>query len=170
MANSEFERLPIWERIARSIRIDDATGCHLWTRDHTKAGYGRICYMGERQYAHRLVWKLTHGWSLPDDLHVCHTCDNPKCVNPKHLFLGTDADNQRDKVRKGRQLRGEKLSNIMKEHARRGETHPCAKLTENDVRAIRKDDLDNGALAAKYGVSQATISRIRTGITWRMVK
>ena len=75
--------------------------CHVWTRARYKAGYGRFTIWGESRYVHRLVYFMMHPYA-DKKLHVLHKCDNPPCANPEHLFLGTAADNMRDRDLKGR--------------------------------------------------------------------
>jgi hypothetical protein len=92
---------------------------------------------------------------IPPGMHVLHHCDNPPCINPSHLFLGTQADNMRDKEQKGRGNHPQ------------GERHGRAKLTEADVLMIRASALSNGALARQLGVTKKTVRRARDGRAWR---
>lgn len=126
------------------------TPCHVWQWCTDHKGYGRgLERQGQRTRAHRQAWIATYG-PIPDGLWVLHRCDNPPCVNPDHLFLGTHADNMADMVRKGRSTLGQ----------RNGQ----AKLTDEDVVAIRTaTDTTQVALAARYGISQPYVSRIRSG-------
>jgi len=86
-----------WSHISKT-----ETGCWEWTLSRLPYGYGRVAFLGNKnQYAHRVAWILTHG-DIPDGLCVCHKCDNPPCINPDHLFIGTYADNAHDRDAKGR--------------------------------------------------------------------
>lgn len=132
--------------------------CWLWTGATTPAGYG-VGSIGRRYIrAHRLAWILFNG-PIPQGKFVCHSCDNPRCVNPDHLFLGDPADNTHDMRAKGRQF------NPL------GERSHFAKLTEADVRAIRSEYATKRTpmriLAARYQVSRATISDIVRLRSWR---
>jgi hypothetical protein len=131
------------------------SGCYLWLGVPSgNNGYGRISYNGRRYLAHRLSWILHRG-EIPPGLRVLHRCDTPACVNPAHLFLGTQADNVRDSAQKGRHR---DLS---------GEDHPLSKLTESDVRAIFSDPRLQSVIAKDYGISLNTIDRIKHRRGWR---
>ncbi len=88
----------LWSRVVLRPR-----GCWLWTGARRRDGYGTIWFNGRPEAVHRVAWMLSNG-PIPDGLFVCHTCDNPPCCRPSHLFLGTPADNTRDSVTKGRHV------------------------------------------------------------------
>jgi len=113
--------------------------------------------------AHRISYELNVG-PIPDGLNVLHHCDNPPCVNPAHLWVGTHADNVADKVAKGRQRWG------MSGYGRHGETHPTAKLTEEqavEARALYGAGVSQAEIAGRFGVSQPTIFGLVSGRTWK---
>lgn len=124
-----------------------------------KDGYGQIMKSASPTLwarAHRVSYEVFIG-PIPDGVKVCHTCDNPPCVNPRHLFLGTQGDNMADKVSKGR-ARGGSMP---------GETHPGAHLSDADRQRVRSlaGVLSQRELARLFGVHQATIHRIISGKT-----
>jgi len=128
--------------------------CWEWRAYRNRDGYGSFSGKNRRLVgAHRVSYQLCCG-ADPGDLHVCHTCDNPGCVNPAHLFLGTHSDNMRDKESKRRGR-----------HAK-GESHWRAKLTEEDVLVIRASTDSTYALAKRYGVDPAVIGSAISGKTW----
>lgn len=133
--------------------------------------------------AHRVAWTLSNG-AIPDGLCACHRCDNPPCCNPAHLFLGTRADNNADKVAKGREAKGENFRARLKrgdlhgmrlhpERRPRGERHGMALLTEEKVRSIRAQHAIGGVtyaeLAAQFGVKHRTIEAVISRQTWKAV-
>jgi hypothetical protein len=130
------------------------SGCLLWTDSVDTDGRGRAYVDGREQLAHRVAWKAARG-PIPDGLKVCHTCDIPSCINPNHLFLGTQLDNMRDKMAKGRHV----------SHA--GERHGRAKLTAEQVETVRVSTDAQRTLALRYGVSKSLISMIRSGQRWK---
>jgi len=139
-------------------KVDKTGDCWNWTGSkHKKTGYGRFGFMGRLVYPHRLAYELEIG-KIPKGLLVCHRCDNPSCVRPTHLFLGTDASNAADKVRKGR---------MKPTH---GEYNGLAKLTERDVLKIRKHHAAGGitmtAIGKQYKVTVQAINQIIKRRNW----
>ena len=122
--------------------------CIPWHMGHFASGYGSWYVDGKAYRAHRIVYEMEHG-SIPKGMHVCHTCDNPGCVNIAHLFLGTHLDNMRDKVQKGRQPRMNRTN------------HPATKLTPKICQQIQEEYTGKrgeiNMLAEKYNVHRATI-------------
>ena len=89
------------------VKADKTESCWLWQALKNKTGYGVVNYNYKTQLAHRVAWTLTHG-DIPAGLYVCHKCDTPGCINPDHLFLGTQLENMRDMASKGRSRRGKR--------------------------------------------------------------
>ncbi len=114
-------------RFHRSYSSNHLHQCWPWKHALAGRGYGVTSIGNDQLYAHRVAWILSHG-AIEDGLYVCHFCDNPICVNPRHLFLGTCQDNLQDASRKGR-LIGNRT---------KGEERPMAKLNEADVMLIRR--------------------------------
>lgn len=152
--------MSFFERQREKIAFAGPNDCWLWKAGKYRRGYGMAYERGSTRQAHREAYQSVHGFGSADGLLVMHKCDVPACVNPKHLRLGTPADNMADKVAKGRQSKP------------RGEQNPNAKLTNDDVMAIRKTyaprDRNSGgdALAEAYGVSASVISNIIHRRTW----
>lgn len=151
-----------------AIRVAETLGpCQEWTGSRLPKGYGRT---KDRRYAHRVAFEDAYGPIAPG-LLVLHRCDNPPCVRPSHLFLGTAADNTADMMAKGRngtRARPERIA--------RGELCHTAKLTVEDVRTIRtvyspgRHSATNSArLAGVYGVDKGTICRLVRGQSWAHV-
>ncbi len=134
----------LWEKVQKG------PGCWEWTGSLDTHGYGQLAVHRVAQRVHRLVWAVTHG--DPGKLHVLHTCDNRKCCNPDHLFLGTNADNVRDRVEKGRQPQGE--------------THHMAKYTDADLREmkrLRESGLTLLAVGDRFGASSGYVCDVLKG-------
>lgn len=151
---TDVQRIALfWSR----VKVGEPDECWKWQGAHSPAGYGRFRWQGRTVQAHRLAFFLS-GSYLPEDLHVCHACDNPSCCNPGHLFAGTDLDNRADQISKGRDLKGEAAS--------------WAKLTEAQVREIRLLSLQNWSqhrIAKHFGVTQGAIKNIVHRKTWKHV-
>lgn len=134
---------------SRFVKLEN--GCWQWRAHTDKDGYGVL--PGDRRNirAHRFSYER-HIGEIPQGLIVCHKCDNPGCVNPDHLFVGTAKDNAQDALQKGRHYAGEKNGR--------------SKLTDNDVLIIQKSTLSGPDLARHFGVNRSTINRIKRGKSW----
>lgn len=137
------------------LYVKKGPGCWQWLSYIDPRGYGRLNYGGRPMLASRVSYLIHYG-EIPEGMGVCHKCDNPPCTNPEHLFLGTPADNTADMHAKGR----------ARKRGMKGTEHPLSKLTEADVREIRKSPEKIAALALRFNVSRATVHSIVTGKTW----
>lgn len=122
------------------------SGCHEWQSTLHRSGYGKFWLNGRQAYAHRIAWELVNG-RAPEGMRVLHRCDNRRCVNPEHLFLGTDRDNVRDMHSKGRAWGRRKLTNG----------------AVKNVLAMLASGQSQQQIANAVGVSQITVSRIKLG-------
>ena len=163
-----------WEHVRKG------RGCWTWT-GYVNGLYGRMGLTSRKSmYAHRFSYELHYG-PIPDGLFVCHKCDNPLCVNPAHLFLGTHQDNMDDRNTKGRQAHGDKSrpknpSRGEQHHSKtrpwtvnRGERVGSARLTVTDVYAIReliRQGVRKVRIAERFGVDPSTIADIAARRTW----
>lgn len=128
--------------------------CWDWTGDVSKTGYAEISYAGRKIRANRFSYVL-HTGEQPDEKSVCHSCDNRLCTNPLHLFVGTIADNTKDRDEKNRQQQGVE--------------HYKARLTPSDVRSIRASELTDEQLAVEYNTGATHIRKIRDRTFWKSV-
>lgn len=139
------------------------SGCLEWRGLKNHAGYPRICFPGRGvMIGGRSVYTLIHG-EIPPGKFVCHTCDNPSCLNPDHLFVGSPKENTSDMFSKGRNN-----AKTSPESFRRNENHPSSKLSVAQVLEIRKSNKTRQKLADEYGVSKSAINAICLGKTWRL--
>jgi hypothetical protein len=181
-----------WDKVDRNGPIHSVLGTRCWVWMASEGDYGRVEIGGHKRSAHRHAWILTYG-GIQEGVLVCHHCDNPPCVRPDHLFLGTQKDNMRDCVVKGRQngprgdshhfrlypelaARGDRHgSHTHPEMRPRGERHGSAVLTEDKVRYIRRvyrlgcPRFSFTALSVELGVSRSSVMRAATGKTWKHV-
>jgi len=136
------------------------SGCWIWTAFVNEKGYGKFTNNGKTYRSHRLSYELYIG-EIPDGLYVCHECDNTFCVNPNHLFLGSQLDNIHDMLNKGRGSAPPLF---------KGEDHSLSKLTENNVIEIRKSKhMTHRQLAEKYNVSKKLIFNVIHKKAWSHV-
>lgn len=150
--------LPIREAFEARYMPEPNSGCWLWIGALGSHGYPTITYQGKRWFlGNRLAWIL-HRSEIPDDLFVCHKCDNPICVNPDHLFLGTPKDNSQDSAKKGRHRDAT------------GTNNGRAKLTEANVLQLRSAPSKGLVkLAKELGISYSMIKSIRKRRAWKHV-
>ncbi len=154
MGRLKLTEADFWTRVEKG---EDLLSCWEWIGCLGLDGYGKVQDDGKTKRAHRYSWALRYG-TIPKGKLVCHSCDNPKCVNPAHLFLGTPADNSRDMVRKSRQAKGER--------------NGMSKLTTAKVLEIKKllsVDHTHINIAKRFGVHQTLISLIKRGLAWKHV-
>jgi hypothetical protein len=178
------------DRFKAKYALNRQTGCWDWTASTAGKGYGQIKLPGTRRqiYAHHLSWQIHHG-KIPTGKYILHRCDNPRCVNPDHLFVGSAKVNAEDMKAKDRHLRGELNTEAIlteadirairmlwkaKDRHLRGELNTEAILTEADIRAIRMlcaaGDLPQRRIAQLFGIQQMEVSRIHRRERWAHVK
>lgn len=139
-----------------------ATRCWKWSGTKDPKGYGKILYNKKIIGAHRLSYIL-HISEIPDNIYVCHKCDNPECCNPEHLIAGTQSENIQDMVNKNRQRKNYDIN---------GENNPAAKLTAKQVLEIRnlaQQKIKRKTIAQTFGVSLALIEKIISRSVWNHI-
>lgn len=161
MPTGFYDRPSLSERFWSNVSAGDPDACWEWHGCRDGNGYGKIGVRGVMKLAHRVSMLLAG--NDPGEMCVLHRCDNPPCVNPGHLFMGTKKENTQDMVVKGR-ARG-KVS--------LGSENGIAKLTEESVREMRRlrgDGEKLSTLAAQYGICESNVSQICRGTAWRHVQ
>lgn len=139
-----------WAKVDKTIISD----CWLWTGAKASYGHGRFTVHTKIVVrSHRFIWEILHG-VIPEGMVICHKCDNTACVNPEHLFMGTQADNIRDMHLKKREIRGSKC--------------PWAKLTKEQSLDIKNDTRPQRKIAKEYGICQQSVSLIKQGKNWKI--
>lgn len=158
MKLSKYDIARFWSK----VNVSDRTSCWEWTGSFLRSGYGEFSLDGKNVTAHRVAYEFMTGEEIPNGMSVCHSCDNPKCVNPSHLWMGTHIENMRDRNEKGRQ------------RAPRGTERPNAILNEDDVREIRRryetGRVTQLQMAIEYGVHETTITRIVNRKNWKWLR
>lgn len=152
------------ERLKEKVEVDPRTACWNWTASLRPTGYGQMRYLGTTELAHRVSWMLFRGPIPVADnvygtLNVLHHCDNPKCVNPEHLYIGDQADNANDAVSR---KRWGKRGCI-------GEKHGKAVLTDKNILVIRASSLSANQLAIKFKVSKSAIQHVLKRRSWKHI-
>ena len=144
--------LRFWSKIKET-----ETGCWEWQGSRRPDGYGRIMIGKKRRTTHRIAFLLHHG-ELPEDKFICHTCDNPPCCNPLHLFKGTPKDNSLDQYAKGRSTHGTRNGRAIL-------------IPEQiiEIRRLRRAGLSYSKLASSFGVTKNNIAMIVKNITWTRI-
>lgn len=156
MISAPRKRRNLRDRFNEKIRI--TPGCWLWLGARNNKGYGQVTgRRGRNVLAHRASYELHFG-DIPDGHMVLHRCDNRACVNPDHLFTGTAKDNTQDMMQKGRHK------------VPQGTANHRAKLTEEQVQAIRQETGSIRSIARKYGVTHGAITPILSGKSWKTLK
>jgi len=170
-------RMSLREKLEKYTLRSDQENCWIWIGPKFRYGYGKLdlCvnHKNKTFSAHRCAWENAFG-PIPTGLLVCHRCDNPLCVNPDHLFLGTNKENSQDMVLKGRSLKGDKNPlRIHPELVRRGELIHTSVIKECDVHMIRKmysKSMSVKEIAYKLGVTKKIVYNVLGGRAWAWLK
>ena len=145
------------QRLHDSYLPEPNSGCWIWLGHLNACGYGAFGFNGRSRLAHRVSYEVFRG-SFPKNKKVLHRCDMPCCVNPDHLFVGTQADNVADMESKNRAYHP------------RGENHGHTKITVEIVRAIRRDPRSERKIARAMGLTRAIVHNVKNGRTWGHVQ
>ncbi len=159
-----------------NAQITKTETCWIWTGYKDAKGYGRISFRDGKRvihiFAHRFSYSIIKG-DIPKGMNICHKCDNPICVNPEHLFIGTTQDNVNDRVNKNRSAKGIKNGTHTHPETRHiGSTHKISKLKERDILVIKemaKAGLSHRRISKLFDISRPRISQIIKGIAWKHV-
>lgn len=146
--------LSLSERLERNSRLNTETGCIEWCGHRNHDGYGKLQFKSKLHSAHRIAWEVAYG-AIPGGICVLHKCDVRHCINPDHLFLGTQVDNIADMCAKGRQAKAESAGGT--------------KLNAKKVLAILRDERLDKEIALDYKISLSVVAQIKTGRTWKDV-
>jgi len=160
---------PAFYRFSMSYEVNPETMCWEWLGTlsrGSKKQYGTIKVDKKSVGAHRYSWEIHNETKIPQSMIVMHKCDNPKCVNPMHLVLGTHAENMVDMVSKGRQAKGASFRN---RQPAKGSKNGLSKLTEDQAKEIFNDKNPQRQIAQRYGVSQAVVHNIKSKKTWKVI-
>ena len=165
---------PKWPTAADLLEriVESDKGCWVWQGGVTTGGYGSA-HVGRKTYrAHRISWVVFRG-DIPIGLWVLHTCDNPPCINPEHLYLGTRADNDQDAKDRNRLATGDRHGmRLHPESVPRGERQGSSRLTADIVRQMRilAGSMTQCALAQQFGITQVHVGRIINRQEWAHVE
>lgn len=154
MPKGIYSRPSLEERFYNKVNKTDS--CWIWTAYRSNFGYGTIGIEKKTCKAHRVAWELEYG-TIPKDMQVCHSCDNPSCVRPSHLFIGSQQDNIDDQMKKKRHV------------SFKGSDNGMSRLSEEDVRSIHDGDskgISHNKIAQYHGVSRHHVSQIIRGKRW----
>ena len=161
--------------IQKLEKATEGSTCIEWPRKRDKVGRGRIWHGGKLMLAHRWAWERVRG-PIPKGMILCHHCDNPSCLNPTHLYVGTHADNMRDMKERRRYFAArqpERCREVGRASGLRnnwsgGERNPKAKLSAEQAAVIRASGQPTRELVSQFGVSPTTVQRIRRGAQWTL--
>lgn len=149
----------LWNKVRKAGPHD----CWEWMAGRDQLGYGMFWESGKTRHATRVIWETQRG-KIPEGMVICHSCDNPSCCNPEHLFAGTQKENVADRERKGRH------PHLPYENVASGENHPRAKLSNADAREIRcllRTGERVSSIASQFGISVCTVYRVGKGESYK---